>query len=546
MLLLALIALPVLAAAAGRRAPVRTAAPVAAAAGRGRSSGADRAGDLGRSSPSSLGGWLALDPPGRLVLLLVSVPVRDLLVLRGGLPAPPAGALQPRLLCRACWPSSGMMTLVVWSHHLGLMWVAIEATTLATAPLIYFNRTPRSIEATWKYLLVGSVGIALALLGIVLPGLSPRSGGDSSLLFEDLLLRAAPAVQALAARRVRPAAGRLRHQDGPGADAHLEARCLRRSARRRRRAARRRGDELRLPGPAARLPHLCRPRAKAPTPRGCWSSSWACFSMAVAGVFMVGQRDFKRMLAYSSVEHMGILVLGLGIGGPAIFGTLLHMINNGLTKGVLFLSAGNIHRAYGSKRTDEVRGAMRAAAPVGDALPARLPRDHRLAALRAVRQRVPDPERRVRGRSASWSRGGFLLLLLVVFIGMGRTVLAMVQGAPSPECRAHALSRRPAHRPAGGRLAGAGAAPRPVHPAAARGPAARRRRLSWRGSRELERTTELAPRDQRQRPGDRRAPPSRSSRRTSSSAADRGRRRRPGCASRRSSAWRRRTRTRWA
>ena len=58
-----------------------------------------------------------------------------------------------------------MTTLVVCSQHLGLMWVAVEATTLATAPLIYFNRTPRSIEATWKYLLVGSVGIALALLG---------------------------------------------------------------------------------------------------------------------------------------------------------------------------------------------------------------------------------------------------------------------------------------------------------------------------------------------------------------------------------------------
>ena len=81
-------------------------------------------------------------------------------------------------------------------------------------------------------------------------------------------------------------------------------------------------------------------------------------SMAVAAVFMVRQRDFKRMLAYSSVEHMGILVLGVGIGGLAVYGALLHLINNGLTKGVLFLSAGNIHRAYGSKLTDDVRGAI--------------------------------------------------------------------------------------------------------------------------------------------------------------------------------------------
>ena len=81
-------------------------------------------------------------------------------------------------------------------------------------------------------------------------------------------------------------------------------------------------------------------------------------SMAVAAVFMVRQRDFKRMLAYSSVEHMGILVLGIGIGGLAVYGALLHLINNGLAKGVLFLSAGNIHRAYGSKLTDDVRGAI--------------------------------------------------------------------------------------------------------------------------------------------------------------------------------------------
>src|SRR5437773_9705415 len=81
--------------------------------------------------------------------------------------------------------------------------------------------------------------------------------------------------------------------------------------------------------------------------------------MAVAAVFMARQRDFKRLLAYSSIEHMGILVLGIGLGGAAVYGALLHLINNGLTKGVLFLSAGNIHRAYGSKLTDHVTGAIR-------------------------------------------------------------------------------------------------------------------------------------------------------------------------------------------
>ena len=81
-------------------------------------------------------------------------------------------------------------------------------------------------------------------------------------------------------------------------------------------------------------------------------------SMAVAGAFMVGQNDFKRMLAYSSVEHMGILAIGMGIGGLGAFGAMLHLLCNGLTKGVLFLSAANLHRAYGSKIAGEVTGSF--------------------------------------------------------------------------------------------------------------------------------------------------------------------------------------------
>ena len=157
-------------------------------------------------------------------------------------------------------------------------------------------------------------------------------------------------------------------------------------------------------------------------------------SMAVASLFMVGQRDFKRMLAYSSVEHMGILVLGLGIGAPALFGTLLHVITNGLAKGVLFLSAGNINRAYGSKNTEQVSGAMR-----------RLPLSGTLflAGFLAITGSPPfgpfisefsilngafDAGRFVTG-------GLYLFLLLVVFIGMGATVLRVVQGRASFEAR---------------------------------------------------------------------------------------------------------------
>ncbi len=82
-------------------------------------------------------------------------------------------------------------------------------------------------------------------------------------------------------------------------------------------------------------------------------------SMVVAAVFILGQADFKRMLAYSSVEHMGILSLGIGIGGAATFGALLHAVNHSLTKAMLFLAAGNILALYRTKSTTRVRGVLR-------------------------------------------------------------------------------------------------------------------------------------------------------------------------------------------
>jgi hydrogenase-4 component F len=126
---------------------------------------------------------------------------------------------------------------------------------------------------------------------------------------------------------------------------------------------------------------------------------------------------------------MGILVLGVGVGGEAVFGALLHLINNGLTKGVLFLAAGNIHRAYGSKRTSDVSGALHRV-PASAAL--------LLAGFFAVTGSPPFgpflSEFTIVRAAFTGGRfvvgGAFLGLLFVVFVGMGATVLAVVQGAP--------------------------------------------------------------------------------------------------------------------
>ncbi len=382
---------------------------------------------------SGLGGWLLLDPVGKLVLgflsvlfFLSSLYVPGYLALRSDRPN--------RVFCANLFVVQSMMTLVALSRHLGLMWVAMEAMTLATAPLLYFNHNARSLEATWKYLLIGSVGIALALLGsFFLAYASLKSGLESTLLF-DQLVKDAPHLSPpwLHAAFVLLFIGygtkmglAPMHTWKP--DAYGEAPGI--------------VGTLLAGGVTScaflailRVYQICRAGADAEFARELMVFM-GLLSMAVAAVFMVRQRDFKRMLAYSSVEHMGILVLGIGIGGLAVYGALLHLINNGLTKGVLFLSAGNIHRAYGSKLTDNVRGAI-VRVPLSASL--------FLAGFLAVTGSPPFAPfvseftivNAAVGSGQYLAGGLFLLLLGIVFIGMGVTVLAVVQGTP-PEQQEH-------------------------------------------------------------------------------------------------------------
>ncbi len=374
--------------------------------------------------------WLALDPPGRIVLLAVGT-----LFLFCSFYS--VGYLQyrkeisNRIFCACQLGFLGIMSIIVWSQNLGLMWVAIEATTLVTAPLIYFNRTQRSIEATWKYLLVGSVGIALALLGtFFLAYASLQAGAATTLNLADMLANAplmskpwlhAAFVLLLVGYGTKMGLAPMHtwkpevYGEVPGAVGALFAggvtSCAFLAVLRIYQIALAAGETAYL----SRLLLII-----------------ALFSMLTAGVFMVNQRDFKRLLAYSSVEHMGILALGLGIGGPALFGTLLHIIANALTKGVLFLSSGNIHRSFDSKSTDLVSGAMR-----------RLPLSGTLflTGFLAITGSPPFgpfvSEFAILNGAFATGRFGigalYLALLLLVFIGMGATVLKVVQGRPSPQ-----------------------------------------------------------------------------------------------------------------
>ena len=386
------------------------------------------AGFLVAAPTAGFGPWIGLDALSRLVLMVTSllyfgcaiyaVGYLDLRRDRGN-----------RVIVPCLLGFLSAMTLAISARHLGLLWMAVEATTIASAPLIYYNRNRLSIEATWKYLLLCSVGIALAMLGMLFVAYAALVGGGVpvNLQFDNLLAGAAnlsrPWLHAgfvflLVGFGTKMGLAPL-HSWKP--DAYGEAPGM---------------VGALLAGGLTSVAFLAILRAlqlMVAAGDGAMARQallgMGLLSLLVAAVFMVRQPDIKRLLAYSSVEHMGILAIGVGIGGLATFGALLHLVNNALTKGVLFLSAGNIQRAYDSKRLSEVHGAL-ATLPISGSL--------FMAGFLAITGSPPfgpflSEFTILRGIFGSGRIGvglTMLFLLAVVFIGMGATALTATQGEP--------------------------------------------------------------------------------------------------------------------
>jgi len=321
------------------------------------------------------------------------------------------------------------MSLVTITQHLGLLWVAVEATALASAPLISFHRHHRSLEATWKYLLICSVGIALALLGTFFVGVAAaRPGGESaSMLLSDLMAEAAVLqpgwlragfILLLVGYGTKMGLAPL-HTWLP--DAHAEAPSVA--------SALLSGALLNCAFVGIlRGQQLLGAAGLAPFGRGLLVVL-GLVSMTFGAVFVIRQADFKRLLAYSSVEHMGIMALGVGLGGAATFGALLHAVNHSVAKGMLFLVAGNLLAAYRTKSTAIVRGATRAL-PVSGVL--------WLVGLFAITGSPPfgtffSEFSILKGALDAgrwWVAAAYLGLLGAVFAGMGRIMVRMAQGEP--------------------------------------------------------------------------------------------------------------------
>jgi hydrogenase-4 component F len=381
-----------------------------------------------RPADSALGGWLMVDDLGLVVLSLVSVLFLVVAYYAAGYlrTQTPRGG-RAFVSCLLAFLSA--TSLVALSQHLALLWVGMESTTLAVAPLIYARNDRRSLEAVWKYLVLSSVGIALALLAVfLLATAQPVDGGSRALLLPDLISGAsrldpwwlrASFVFALVGFGTKMGLAPLHtwkpdtYGEAPSLVGGLMAGALTSCAF----LGVARFTQVAM---AAGLQTFVRPLLIAS----------GLFSLLVAAAFIIGQADVKRLLAYSSVEHMGLLVLGLGVGGIGTYGSVLHLINNGLIKGMLFLTVGNLVLATGTSVVSDMHGMLRVR-PVSAWLllvglfavtgspPFGLFVSEFSIISGAIREHHP------------WVAAATVLMLTIIFAGIARMIIDIAYGEPT-------------------------------------------------------------------------------------------------------------------
>jgi hydrogenase-4 component F len=250
------------------------------------------------------------------------------------------------------------MNLALAANNIGVMWVAIEMATLTTVLMVGLYRTREAIEAAWKYFILGSVGIAFALFGTILVYMAARpvvgegfdgmvwtilmqhvTAFDPALLdvaFVFLLLGYGTKVGLAPLHAWLPDA----HAEGPTPISAVLSGLLLNVAL---------YAVLRF-----KLLLAANPGALAPGPL---MATLGLGSLIFAGLMLYRRRDIKRMFAYSSIEHMGIIAFAFGMGGPlANFAGLLHMTMHSLTKSAIFFAVGHIAQVKGTQRIADVRG----------------------------------------------------------------------------------------------------------------------------------------------------------------------------------------------
>lgn len=260
------------------------------------------------------------------------------------------------------------MLTALTTNNLGLMWVAMEAATLSTVLLVTLYRTPASLEAGWKYFILCGVGIAQALFGTILLYFAAEkilgAEGVGALLWTHLNVVKAqlePAVLSLAFVFLLVGYGTKvglapLHNWLP--DAHAEGPTPISAV---------------LSGLLLNVAMYAVVRCKVLVEGSLQSSlpgrmlmGFGLLSVVLAAFFLWRQRDIKRLFAYSSIEHMGIITFAFGMGGPvANFAALLHMTVHSLTKSAIFFAVGHAVQKAGSQLMDDIRGLITLSPTVG-------------------------------------------------------------------------------------------------------------------------------------------------------------------------------------
>ncbi|HLD25859.1 MAG TPA: proton-conducting transporter membrane subunit, partial [Candidatus Andersenbacteria bacterium] len=223
------------------------------------------------------------------------------------------------------------------TNSLMLMWVAIEATTLATALLISFYHRPAATEAAWKYLVINSVGLLISLLGIMLFLTNARDPAVIKIAFVLILVGYGTKAGIVPLHTWKPDAYSL----VPAPIGAVMSTALLNVAL------------MAIVRFAALTDSILAEPFTAPILLG-----FGVLSAVTAAALLVAQRNYKRLLAYSSIEHTGLMLCGIALGHAGTFIALLHMFYHTLAKSALFLASGNILIAYSSTKISAVRGLL--------------------------------------------------------------------------------------------------------------------------------------------------------------------------------------------
>jgi hydrogenase-4 component F len=250
------------------------------------------------------------------------------------------------------------MNLALIANNIGLMWVAVELATLTTVLMVGIYRTHQALEAAWKYFILGSVGIALALFGTILVYMAARpvvGEGTDAMVWTTLIKHAAafdPALLNVAFVFLLLGYGTKvglaplhawlpdAHAEGPTPISAVLSGLL-----------------LNVALYAVLRFKLLLAANEAAIAPGPLMVSMGLTSLIFAALMLYRRRDIKRMFAYSSIEHMGIITFAFGMGGPlANFAGLLHMVMHSLTKSAIFFAVGHVTQIKGTQQIAQIRG----------------------------------------------------------------------------------------------------------------------------------------------------------------------------------------------